>query len=115
MKCLDIPVQNAVRVGGLVLRPVILHQTVRMKHVGPYLTPQPISSFEILNRLKLLPFLGQLQFIKPRPQDLPGHFTVPYLRPFILAGNHDSCRNVRDANGRVGDVDVLAAGAPKNL
>ena len=33
------------------------------------------------------------------------------LRAFLLAGDDDSARNVRDAHRRIGRVDVLAAGA----
>ena len=37
------------------------------------------------------------------------------LRPLVLARDDDAGRQVRDADGGVGDVDVLAAGAARSV
>src|SRR5690606_41588292 len=50
-----------------------------------------------------------------RTQHLPGLGAVLVLRAFLLAGNRDAGRNVRDAHGRVGRVDVLTTGARRTV
>ena len=110
-KILDISIEHAVRVGCFIFGAVILYHPVGMKHIGPYLVPPSDIQLGIFHRLELLPFFFQLQLVQARAQNRPGHFPVPDLRTLVLAGNHDSRRDVRNPHRRVRDIDVLSAGA----
>ncbi len=54
--------------------------------------------------------LLQLDLVEAGAQHVPGLGTVLVLRAFLLAGNRDAGRDMRDAHGRVGRVDVLTTG-----
>ena len=56
-----------------------------------------------------LAFRSRTARSKSRARDLHGAVTVAVLRALVLAGNHDPRGQVGDADGRIGDVDVLAA------
>jgi len=56
----------------------------------------------------LLLFL-QFKLVEAGFQHLPGSGTIFVLRALALACHHYTRRNMRDANRRVGRVDVLAA------
>src|SRR5713101_278353 len=55
--------------------------------------------------------LAQLQLVQPRFQHRHGFRAVAVLRAVILALYHDAGRQMRDAHGRIGLVDVLSARA----
>src|SRR3984885_14646511 len=73
--------------------------------------PVPGSDLK-LTRLRLL---GLLLFAlageEPRPEERERTRSVLVLRALVLAFDHDSRRQVRDANGRIGLVDMLSAGS----
>src|SRR5262249_30608820 len=52
-----------------------------------------------------------LVLVQARAQHLPGLRPVAVLRAVVLAHHHDIGRDVGEAHGRFGLVDVLAAGA----
>jgi hypothetical protein len=60
--------------------------------------------------LKLVNALG-FHFVEARTQDSHGLFAVLDLRFFVLATDHGVGGQVGDADGRVGGVDRLTAGA----
>ena len=62
-------------------------------------------------------FFALLQFglIEARLQHGHGRGAILVLRTLLLAGNDDAGRHVRDADGRVGRVDVLAASARRTI
>jgi hypothetical protein len=55
--------------------------------------------------------LAHFMVVQAAAQALPGHVTVAVLAASVLALHHDAGGDVRQAHGRVGLVDVLAAGA----
>ena len=65
-----------------------------------------------LIELRLL--LLQAQVVEARLQHLHARRTVLVLRSLVLARDDDPGRQVRDPDGRVGDVDVLPAGAARS-
>ena len=59
--------------------------------------------------------LLQFGFVETRAQHVPGGGAVLVLRAFVLAGDHNAGRDMGDAHGAVGGVDVLAAGAGRAI
>ncbi len=55
------------------------------------------------------------QIEQARLQDLHRRIPVAMLRPLVLARYDDARRQVRQADGRIRDVDVLAAGAARAI
>ena len=55
------------------------------------------------------------QVVEARLQDLHRGIAVAVLRSLVLARHDDARRQVREADGRVRDVDVLAAGAARAI
>ena len=106
-------VENAVGVAGLVTRAVVLHHPVGMQHVRADLAA-PLDRLLLADALLLLgaPLVQRL-LIEPRAQDPHRHVAVAPLAALVLARHDDAGRQVRDAHGRVGHVDVLAAGAAR--
>ena len=60
---------------------------------------------------RLLLALLQLGLVEARAQHVPGGGAVLVLRALLLAGDDDAGRDMGDAHGGIGRVDVLAAGA----
>src|SRR4029079_1194312 len=60
--------------------------------------------------VRLVFALLQFELIEPRLEHRPGDGAVLDLRALLLARHRDARRDVGDAHGRVGRVDVLAAG-----
>ncbi len=58
---------------------------------------------------------GALPLVQPGAQDLHRLGTVLVLRALLLHRHHDAGRDVRDAHGAVGLVDMLAAGAGRAI
>ena len=70
-------------------------------------TPQP----QVLGDRFLL--FAKLHFVETRPQDLHGLCAVLDLRFLVLLRDDDAGRDVGEADGRVGGVDALSAGAAR--
>ena len=68
-----------------------------------------MSSLESSICLVAVALLLQFVFVEARAQNAHRLLAVLVLRALVLAGDHDPGRDVRDAHGRVGRVDVLAA------
>ena len=73
--------------------------------------PQPASTCSPLSLLELRLLLLERALEEPRLEDLDRHLLVLGLAPLVLALGDDAGRQVGQADGRVGLVDVLAAGA----
>ena len=72
-------------------------------------SPEPISDLAGRGGLRLL--LAQLLVVDARGEHAERLLAVLVLRARVLAFHHDAGGQVRDADRRVGLVDVLAAGA----
>ena len=72
-------------------------------------SPEPIC--ERAGRVELGPLAFELAVVEPRAQDAHRLLAVLQLRLLVLHRDDDPGRDVRDADGRVGRVDGLAAGA----
>src|SRR5581483_3546213 len=57
----------------------------------------------------------QLKLIEAGAEHLPGGGAVLVLRALALAGDGDAGRDVGQAHGGVGRIDVLAAGAGRTV
>src|SRR5215211_3600992 len=107
---IEVAVEHAVHVRRLLAGAVVLYELVRVEYVGADLrTPLDIGLLPALRGDLLLPLLT-LEFEEPRPEYPHGHLTVLVLAALVLALRHDARREVRDPDGRVGLVDMLAAG-----
>src|SRR5215211_8705388 len=109
-KSIELAVEHAVYVRGLLAGAMVLYQFVRVKYVGADLRP-PLD-LGLLTALRgdlLFPLLA-FELEEPRPQDPHGHLTVLMLAALVLALGDDARGEVRDPYRRVGLVDVLAAG-----
>ena len=113
MKGVGLAVEDLVRVAGLEPGAVVLDHPVRVEHVGSDLA-SPLDRFLVADELLLLgPPLVQRPLVEAGAQDLHRHVAVAPLAALVLAGHDDPGRKVRQAHGRVRDVDVLAAGAAR--
>ena len=72
-----------------------------------------MSFFALVQLGHLLLLLLLLELVEARAQDLHRHRLVLVLRALVLTGDDDAGREVRQAHGGVGLVDVLAAGAAR--
>src|SRR6185312_5869795 len=81
-----------------------------VQHVGADLVAPAHIALRVLELLLFGHALAHLELIQARLQHLHGFRAVAVLRTVVLALHHDSGRDVRDAYGRIGLVDVLAAG-----
>ena len=91
--------------------PVVLDHRVRMKHVAADLA-SPRRRPSLASRgLHLLVALAFFQLDQLRPEHLHRRRLVLGLGALVLALDDDSGRQVGDAHGGIGLVDVLAAGA----
>src|SRR5215813_2438611 len=105
----EVPVHHPVDVPDLELRPVVLHHAVGVHHVRADLAAEGDVLLGRLHRVELLPALLHLEIVEARLEDLHGHLAVADLAALVLAGDDDPRRDVGDAYGGIGDVDVLAA------
>ena len=90
---------------------MVLHHLVRLKDVAANLAAEGDVALLAADLLQLRLLLLHLQIVEPRLQHLHRARAVLVLRALVLARDHDAGRDVRDADGGVGDVDMLAAGA----
>ena len=93
--------------------PVVLDHPVGVEDVRPDLAP-PLDRLLVADALLLLrPPLVERLLVEAGPQHPHRHLAVAPLAALVLAGDDDSRRQVRDADRRVRDVDVLPAGAAR--
>jgi hypothetical protein len=90
---------------------VILHQLVGLQHVGADLAAPGDILLVVVNFLEFFVLLLLLALMQPRLEHLHGQLLVAVLGFFLLALDRDTGRQMRDAHGAAGLVDVLAAGA----
>ena len=74
------------------------------------MAPADVGLIRLHRICRLLPFF-ELQLIEPRFQHIHGGCPVAVLGPVVLALNDNTGWLVRDADGGVGPVHVLATGA----
>src|SRR5215204_6425269 len=107
---IEVAVEHAVHVRRILAGAMVLYELVRVEHIGADLrTPLDVGLLPALCGDLLLTLLA-LEFEEPRPEYPHGHLTVLVLAALVLALRHYSCREMRDPDGRVGLVDVLATG-----
>src|SRR5438046_10389245 len=81
-----------------------------MEHVAPDLVAPAGLDVLALELADLLLLLLERALEQPGLEDLDGHLLVLGLAPLVLALGHDPGRDVGQADGGVGLVDVLATG-----
>ena len=107
----QVAVEDAVRVARLEPGAVVLDHPIRVQHVRADLA-SPLDRLLVADALLFLgPPLVERLLVEPGPQHAHRHLAVAALAALVLARHDDPGRQVRDAHGRVGHVDVLAAGA----
>src|SRR5205823_4947476 len=108
---IEVAVEDALRVADLVLGPVVLDELVRVEDVAADRVAAEAhrDAAALARQLGLALLLGLLG--EPRAEDLERGVLVRRLAALVLDCDHDAARHVRDPDGRVGLVDVLAAGA----
>src|SRR5690606_37226602 len=82
-----------------------------VQHVGADLVAPANVGLGVFHLLLLGHALAHFLFVQPGLQHLHRLGPVAVLRAVVLALHHDAGGRVGNANGRVGLVDVLAAGA----
>jgi hypothetical protein len=105
----QVPVEHAVGVPDLDFRPQVFDQPVGMKNVGADLAAKinvELAHFELF-RFRAPPC--NFQLIELRAQNFHGHLAIAVLRALVLALRDGARRQVGDAHGRVGGIDVLTA------
>ena len=107
----EVAVEDRLGVAGLVVRPEVLDHLVGMEDVAPDLVaPAGLDVLALqLPDLGLLLLEGSLE--ETGLQDADRHLLVLGLAPLVLALGDDPGLEVGQPDGRVGLVDVLAAGA----
>ncbi len=105
------PSRTAPVLPGLVVGPQVLDHLVRMQHVAPDLVAPAGLDVLALELADLLLLLLERTLEQPGLEDLDRHLLVLGLAPLVLALGDDAGLEVGQADGRVGLVDVLAAGA----
>src|SRR5215211_272758 len=110
-EAVQVAVEHAVGAADLEVRAVVLDHRVRVQDVGADLRAEvDILRLAALAR-DLLLALALLELDQPRAQHRHRGRAVRRLRALVLALRDDAGRLVRDADRRVGLVDVLPAGA----
>src|SRR5690606_36687945 len=107
----DFPVHHRLDVARLRLPAVVLHQAVRVEHVGADLVAPGNVRLLAARLRKLLALLLQLALGQLRPQHRHRPLAALDLRPRAVALEYDARRDVGDALRRFGLVRLLAAGA----
>ena len=110
-EALQVAVEDALSVPHLVVGAMVFDELVGVKDIATdRVAAEAHADDASFLRELLLPFLlGQLG--EARFEDPEGGLLVRRLRALVLALDDDSGRQVRDPDGRVGLVHMLAAGA----
>src|ERR1019366_10677461 len=95
---------------GLVLGSVVLHQLIRRLDVAADLRAPRVLAAVAAQRVHRRASLGALALSELRFKDLHGARAVLVLTSFVLTTHDDARGQVRDADRRVGLVDVLTTG-----
>src|SRR5438876_965858 len=106
----EVAVHHRLDVADLEPRPVVLDELVGMKRVRADLTAEGDLLLLAGELGELLALLLVRELVEPRFEDSHRRVAVAELRTLVLALDDDAGRQVRDADGRVGGVDPLAAG-----
>src|SRR3989475_1871281 len=106
----EVAVHHRLDVADLEPRPVVLDELVGMKRVRADLTAEGDLLLLAGELVELLALLLLRQLVEPRFENSHRRVAVAKLRALVLALDDDARRQVRDADGRVGGVDPLAAG-----
>src|SRR6266545_3871841 len=107
---IEVTVQNGPCAGGLVARPQVLDHLVGMQDVAADLVAPAGRDVLALELPDLFLLLLQPALQQARLEDLDRGLLVLRLGPLVLALGNDAGRQVGQAYGRVGLVDVLPAG-----
>src|SRR2546421_11080780 len=107
--------EDGVNVAALQLRARVLDESVGREHVVAYLRAEGDVGLGCFERGGLGPALLKLQLVKARAKNLHRNGAVLVLRALVLARDDYSGRQMRDANSRVGRVDVLPARARRAI
>src|SRR5829696_6473780 len=111
----DVAVEHAVDVADLLLGPVIFDQLIWVQDVAADLAAEGNLLLGAADLLELRLLLLRLQIVEAGLQHLHCRVAVAVLRPLVLARDDDAARHVRDADRRIGHIDVLAAGAARTI
>ena len=107
---IEIAIEDAMQVADLVARAVILDSLRGMHEVGANLVPELDALALARRRIDGLPLLLELHLVEARLQDAHRHGAVGVLAALVLTRDDEVRRQVRDPDGRVRHVHVLAAG-----
>ena len=86
-----------------------------MQHVAADLVAERDVLLRAANLVELRLLLFRPQVVEPGAQHLHRGILVAVLRPLVLARHDDAGRQMGEADGGVGDVHVLAAGAARAI
>ena len=103
--------EHGVDVARLAPRAQVLDHLIRVENVAADLVAKPDVVLGTTQLIECLGTLLELQLVELRAQDAHARRLVLDLASLVLAGDDDARGDVRDAHGRVGRVDALAAGA----
>src|SRR5262249_4110514 len=110
---LDVAVEHTVDVADLFLGAVVLHHLIGVQDVAADLTAEVDVFLDAADLVELRLVLFHLHVVEPRFQHAHRRVAVAVLRALVLTRDDQAGRQVRDADRRVGDVDVLPAGASR--
>src|SRR5690348_5032289 len=103
----EIPVEDVARRRGSDAGAEVLHQLIGLQHVRTDLMAPADVGLRGIGGAGFSLALLELGFVKPRLQLLERRSAVLVLRPLVLAGDDDPCRDVGDPDRAIGRVDVL--------
>jgi len=104
----QVAVHHGPDLGRLIVGPQVLHHLVGHEHIGADLVSPGDVAFIVVMFFLGGSLLFLFHVVKFGLEHLHGDLAVLELRPFDLAGDHDSRRDVRDAHGGLHLVHVLS-------
>ena len=107
-KFIDIAIEGRFDIAAFDITTGILDQSIRIQNIVTYLAAERVVHFFAPQLSFPLLFFELVQTTTKYPES---RFLVLELGLLVLAGNHDSRRNVSKANSGIGSVDALPAGA----
>ena len=108
-KWIDVSIQDAVDVASAELGAMVFDHAVWLHDVGTNLAAERDVQLGLVELVGMRLALLDLEIVKPGAQHFHGHFAVFALAALGLAADDDIGRQVRDADGGLDFVDVLAA------